>query len=113
MNLMNIFLNTAQICGNTDGTAMAIGVAPGYQYQDGKKTDTITYTKVNTVFVDNAYEKMSVKVLDTKPILTQEAIELAGGKKKIKFKNLTGKIYRTANGDYAVSVSADSMEVLP
>lgn len=113
MNLMNIILNTAQISGNTDGTAMAIGVSPGYQYQDGKKTDTITYTKVNTVFVDNAYEKMSVKVLDTKPILTQEAIELAGGKKKIKFKNLTGKIYRTANGDYAVSVSADSMEVLP
>lgn len=113
MNITNINLTTNQICGNPDGTAMAIAVAPGYKYEDGKRTDIVEYIKVSTVFVDNAFEKMNVKVYDLKTALSQDGINLAGGKKKVKFKNLTGKIYRTGNGDYAISASADAMEVLP
>ena len=55
---------------------------------------------------------MNVKVTDLKAVLTQEMIDAAGGKMKVKFKNLTGKIYRTNSGVYDVSASADGVEVI-
>jgi len=112
MNITELTLTANQICGNADGIAIALAIASGYKYEDGKRTDEITHMKVSAVFVDNSFEKMNVKIADLKPILTQEIIETAGGKKKVKFKNLTGRIYRTGNGEYAISASADAIEVL-
>jgi len=112
MIITNIQLTPPQISGNAEGTGIPLSVAPGYKYEDGKRTEEITHIKVCVVFVDKAYEKMNVKVTDLKAVLTQEMIDAAGGKMKVKFKNLTGKIYRTNSGVYDVSASADGVEVI-
>lgn len=112
MNITKIELNNAQISGNEDGTGIAIGIAPGYEYVDGQRTDNITYMKLEVVFPDNGYEKINVKIKDLKLLLTAEQLEKQGGKKKVKLKNLTGRFYRTGSGDYALSATADAMEVI-
>lgn len=111
MNIKDIQLNSQQICGNTTGTGLLLSVSDGYEYVNGKATDTITHIKNTVVFTDNQYEKMIVKVKGNKPLLTNEQIQQKGGSVKVAFKNLTGRFYRTNTGEYALSASADSMEV--
>lgn len=111
MNITQFELTMQQISGNEDGRGIATGIVPGNEYKDGKKTDNITHMVVTTVFPSNGYEKLNVKVWDLKLPLTAEQLK-SQGEKKIKFKNLRGKLYRTGHGDYAVSATADSLEVL-
>ncbi|MBR1649974.1 MAG: hypothetical protein IJ691_02295 [Lachnospiraceae bacterium] len=112
MRIIDITLNTMQVSGNADGTAIMTGISAGYEYVDGKRTDNITHTKIEAVFPTNKYEKITVKVKDLKLPITADQLEQAGGQKKVKFKNLTGRFYRGNSGDYILSASADSMEVL-
>ena len=112
MRPTDINLNTIQVSGNADGTAFIIGIRNGYDWVDGKPTENITHVKVEAVFPTNKYEKITVKVKDLKLPITAEQLEQAGGQKKVKFKNLTGRFYRANSGDYLISASADSMEVI-
>lgn len=100
-----------QFSGNEDGSGIATGISAGYEYVNGKRTENITHMKVEAVFPMNKYEKVTVKVKDLKLPITAEQLEQAGGQKKVKFKNLTGRFYRTNSGDYMLSASADSLEV--
>lgn len=111
LDLTKIELTAKQMSGNDEGRAIATEITPGYEYKDGKKTDNIIYMAVTAVFPSNRYEKLRVKVLDMKLPLTTEQLKTQG-EKKIKFKNLRGKLYRTGYGDYAISATADSLEVL-
>lgn len=111
LNITNLQLTTQQISGNTTGIGLLLSVADGYEYVNGKATDTISHTKYTAVFADNQYEKLVVKVKGTKPLLTNEQIQQKGGSVKVAFKNLTGRFYRTSSGEYALSASADSVEV--
>lgn len=108
INILKLELTPEQISGNSEGEGIALDVSNGYEYKDGQKTDNVTYKKVRTVFPNNGYEVLNVKVLDLKlPIAEGQQNEV-----KVKFKNLRGKIYRTSNGDYAVSATADGLEVI-
>ncbi len=108
INILKLELTPEQISGNSEGEGIALDISNGYEYKDGQKTDTIAYKKVRTVFPNNGYEVLNVKVLDLKlPIAEGQQNEV-----KVKFKNLRGKIYRTSNGDYAVSATADGLEVI-
>lgn len=112
MKISNIILTPVQITGNNDATGILIGQNPGYDYQNGKRTDMQTHVKYEVVFPENNFEKVIVKVPGTKPVMTPEELELQKGKVKIKFKNLTGKFYRTNSGEYALTCSADGVEVI-
>ncbi|MCR4756098.1 MAG: hypothetical protein K5868_11360 [Lachnospiraceae bacterium] len=112
MNIFRLQLQTNQISGNADGTGIALSVTDGFKYVDGVKTETVDHLKVSVVFPDNGYEKMAIKVYDTRLSNANEKIAAAGGQLRVKFKNLSGKLYRTNYGEIAVSASADSMEVL-
>lgn len=111
MNISKIQLTPEQISGNVDGSGILLSMAPGYDYVDGKRTDTQSSIRYEIVCVDNFYEKILVKVPGTKPIVTEEQLAQQSGKLKVKFKNLTGRFYRTNSGEYALSCSADSVEV--
>ena len=114
MKVTDVNLTTAQIAGNNDGITIITNVAPGYEYgSDGKRTDKQTHIKYYSVCTDNDFEKIVVKVSGTKEIISKELLAQHNGKVKVKFKNLTGKFYRTSNGEYALSCTADSVEVLP
>lgn len=111
INILKLELTPEQISGNSEGEGIALDISNGYEYKDGQKTDIVTYKKVRTVFPNNGYEVLNVKVLDLKLSMIEEQIQQQR-EVKVKFKNLRGKIYRTSNGDYAVSATADGLEVI-
>ncbi len=112
MDLTRIELTPDNLGGNKEGRGIALGITQGYEYdKNGKKTDKVTHMNVKTVFPDNGYEMLNVKVLDLNLPITAEQLK-AQKEKKVKFKNLRGKLYRTGHGDYAISALADSLEVL-
>lgn len=112
MNIANLILLPVQITGNNDATGILLRESPGYDYQNGKRTDTQTHIKYEVVFPENNFEKVTVKVPGTKPIMTPEQLEQQKGKVKVKFKNLSAKFYRTNSGDYALSCTSDGVEVI-
>lgn len=111
MKITDIKLTVTQIAGNAEGTGILLKMAPGYDYVDGKRTDTQSHIKYEAVFPDNAFEKIFVKVAG-KSVVREEQLVQQNGKLKVKFKNLTGRFYRTNSGEYALSCSADSVEVI-
>ena len=94
MRITDVTLTPMQICGDADGNAMAVEIKDGFEYLDGKKTDNHTHKVVEAVMTKNKYEKLKVKVMNTKTVITNEQIAQQGGSVKVKFKNLTGKFYR-------------------
>ena len=112
MNITNLILTTAQVAGNLEGIGLLLNETPGYDYVNGKRTDTQTHTKEEVVFMDNDFEKVIVKVPGTKTVVTAEQLAQQRGKIKVKFKNLRGRFYRTNSGEYALSCSADGVEVI-
>jgi hypothetical protein len=112
MRINDIELDGFQISGNQDSVGIVTDISVGYEYLEGKRTEKITHMKVETVFPNNKYEKIKVKVKDLNLPITAEQLEQAGGQKKVKFKNLTGRFYRANSGDYLLSASADSFEVM-
>lgn len=112
MNIYDIEINEEQIAGNKEAIGLLIDITPGFDYENGKKTDIQSHIKYKTVFPDKDFEKIVVKVPGTKPILTEEQLAQQKGKIKIKFKNLSGKFYRTSNGEHALSCKAEGVEVI-
>ena len=45
-------------------------------------------------------------------VITNEEIKKNGGTVKIQFTNLSGRFYRSKSGEYALSVTADGIEVI-
>ena len=112
MKINSIKLLATQISGNAEGSGILLSMAPGYDYENGKRLDTQSHIKYEAVFPDNAFEKLLVKVPGTKAVITEEQLAQQSGKLKVRFKNLTGRFYRNNNGEYALSCSADSVEVV-
>ncbi len=112
MDLTKIELTAKQITGNDEAKALIVELTNGYEYKDGKRTDNVTHKVAEAVFPCWRYAHQKVKVLDMNLPVTAEQLN-AKGEMRVKFKNLRGKIYRTGHGDYEISATADSLEVLP
>ncbi|MCH5263403.1 MAG: hypothetical protein J1F42_10850 [Lachnospiraceae bacterium] len=112
MKITNFILTPEQIAGNKEGIGILLNITPGYDYVDGKRTENQTHIKYEVVFPDNSFDKNIVKVAGVKAILTEEQLAQQSGKIKVKLKNLTGKFYRTNSGEYAVTCSAEGVEVI-
>ena len=112
LRITDIKLISVQIAGNAEGAGILLNMTPGYDYVDGKRTDAQSHIKYEVVFPDNAFEKVLVKIPGTKAIITGEQLAQQSGRAKVKLKNLTGKFYRTNSGEYALSCSADGVEVI-
>lgn len=110
LDIRKIGLEAHQITNNNNATAIAVDILPVYEYVNGKKTNNIIYMGVDVVLPDNSYEKIRVKIKDLNIPLTREELLVHG--KKVALKGLTGRIYKNNMGDYAVSATADSLEVL-
>lgn len=112
MRITDINLTPTQISGNDAGIGILIDVTPGYEYYNGKRTDTLSHWKYSVVFTDNNYEKVTVKVPGTKEVVSKELLKQQHKEIKVKFAALTGKFYRS-NNDYLLSCSASNVELLP
>lgn len=111
MNITKFVLTAEQICNTKDTTAILVAVRAGMEYKDGKATGNSDHYKYDVVLPANQYEKVSVKIKGD-CLITPEQLEQKGGSMKVRFKNLTGKFYRTGTGDYALSATADGLEVI-
>ncbi len=109
--ILRLVLSAMQICGNGTGTCVLLSVGDLMEYVDGKATGNVVGQKYNIVCPDALYEKFTIKIKGGKPAITNEQIQQKGGQIKANFKNLTGKFYRTNSGEYAISCSADGVEV--
>ncbi len=109
--ITSVILTADQICNAKDYTVILVSVREGAEYKDGKPTGNVDHYKYDVVLPFNLYEKITVKIKGA-PILTQEQIAQNNGSIKICFKNLTGKFYRSGNGTYALTASADGLEVV-
>lgn len=112
MIITDIILIPEQIAGNAEGIGFLLNETIGFEYQDGKRTDNQTHMKIEVVFMDNNFEKIIVKVPGTKSLVSAEQLAQQRGKIQVKFKNLRGRFYRTKSGEYALSCSADGVEVI-
>ena len=110
--ITSLILNSLQISGNAEGIGILLNILLGYEYVNGKRTDIHTFLKYQVVYPDKGFEKVTVKVPGTKPIVTAEQLEQQNGKIKVKFKNLSGKLYRSNSGDLMLSCKADGVEVI-
>ena len=111
MQPTDILLNDSQITGTADASGFLLSVRPGVEYVNGKPTDNVICIRYYCVFPQRAFEKITIKVPGDKPVITNEQIQKSGNV-QVKFKNLTGRFYRTPNDTYALSCSADAIEVM-
>lgn len=109
--ITSIGITAEQICNSKDTTVLLVSVREGPEFKDGKATGVIDHHKYDVVLPFFQFEKVSVKIKGA-PLVTQEQLEQKGGNIKIRFKNLQGKFYRTNTGEYALSASADGLEVV-
>lgn len=109
--ITNTRFDANKLFGNTTGKAILTDVTDGYDYKDGKKTDVVTHQKYVVAIAERQFEKLTVKIAGTKPIITAEQLAQKGGHVNVQFKNLTGKLYSKDNG-YELSCSADGIEVV-
>lgn len=112
MKISDLTIISKQIFNSTDETALLLEIRKGVVFENGKATDKIDHYKYDVVLPQNKYEKITVKISGD-ALVSNEQIAQKGGAVKVKFKNLTGKFYRMSNGEYALSASADGLEVLP
>lgn len=94
-----------------EGSFIITGVRPFFKYVDGKKTEQVSGYAYDSVSLDS-YEKFSIKVEESKPVILQEEIEKSGGHVKAKAINFEGKFYRNQLGDYDFTSKADRIEVI-
>lgn len=107
----NIIITAEQICNSKDTAVLLVSVRKGIEYANGKPTGNIDHYKYDSALPYNQFEKIPVKIKGN-PLVTQEQLEKNGGTLKVRFKNLTGKLYRTSTGEYSLSASADGLEVV-
>lgn len=112
INILSLILIPEQISGNKQASGLLLSTTLRHEYIDGKPTENIVEILYETVFPDNLFEKISVRIKGSKPVITNEEIKKNGGTVKIQFTNLSGRFYRSKSGEYALSVTADGIEVI-
>ena len=58
MKISNLKLNATQISGNAEGSGILLSMAPGYDYDNGKRLDTQSHIRYEAVFPDNLCQKL-------------------------------------------------------
>lgn len=112
MRVTDVILTQEQILnGDADASVLLTGVREGFLYENGQITSKIDHYKYDVVIPTRKYEKLTVKI-SGRAILTNDMIELEGGVISVRLKGLTGKFYRTAGGEYALSATAEGVEIV-
>ncbi|QAA30957.1 hypothetical protein [Clostridium manihotivorum] len=92
-------------------TFILLNVKALKQYSEGKITDRLIGYSYEVVDL-GSFEKFQVKVLGEKEVITQQYIDNSENRLKVTFGNAIAKPYRSSNGNFDLSISADSINVL-
>ena len=110
LNIITIIFTLMQIAKGD--WVLIVNVRAKKKYVNGVATNEIDGYIYDAVLPLNSYERISIKVNEDKPSITQEDINTKGGSIKAKPKNFEGKFYRTSDGNYAFSSTASAIEVM-
>ena len=94
-----------------DANLFLLDVMPYYEYNDGKKTENLLGYRY-IVVEDSSFEKFSVKVPSTVPVINKEQLERSKERIRVTFENGYAKPYRTVTGDYDLSFSATGINII-
>lgn len=92
-----------------------VGISALTEYVDGKPTDKQIGFSYDILLLDQACEKLRVKVKNLTPICQQEELDTANATANfivVKFDRLEIKPYSSSNGRIAYTARADSVEVV-
>lgn len=107
--ISDINLGIEQVAGSD--RLLVKDVRESYLYQDGKRTKEVDGYRYLCVAPDRKYEELSVKT--TKAWVTRDQLVAAkGGMIMVKVKGFQGKFYRTRDGEYAFTATAEALEVV-
>lgn len=90
-------------------TLILVDIAPYKEYVDGKATDKTMGYRYTCVCPDNKFEKITIKVEESKPLLSSEEIALTGTI-KVSPLGFEGRFYRDKNGEYILSAKAKEIK---
>lgn len=93
------------------GSYDVIAVSPYYEYVEGKRSDTVLGQKYTVGIGAPLYCQVAVKVPKLAPIFDNKEIESSGGSIPVTFKNGVASFYRTPNGGYDITFSAEKVDV--
>jgi len=113
MKIENLLFSWEHLSG-TRQRGILVGFSPTFEFdnENKKRTDKQTGLAYEVVLPNNGYEKVLVKVANTKPVIKEDELELA----ETVYCSFTGfkarfyKDFRT--GEYKLTASADSIVLL-
>lgn len=88
-----------------------LAIRPVYHYDNGNRTDMLEGFKY---LVGDAalFEQLEVKILNVQPLLSTKQLQEATAPIWVRFTNCIARPYRTDKGSYAISFSADSVDMI-
>jgi len=112
MYIRNLKLTTQQIAGNNEGQGVLINIRPGYDYENGVRTNRISHIKYDTIFEDNLFERVTVKIEGTVPLIARESLIAKGNRLHVRFTDLSGTLYQNSRGEWQISATATNIEII-
>ena len=82
------------------------------EYQGGQKTDKVVGYAYNCVATANKYAQFTVKVIQKKPVITNEELENLGGQVEVTFNDFVGRFYQNASKEVLFTATASGIEVI-
>ena len=110
MKLKEITLTLEQTTKSS--SVLLLGVTTIKRYEDGKITDDVEGYRYTVVCPSNKFEKMTVKIKEKNPSITEEEIEANGGTISVTFINFEGKFYQDKNKNVCFYATADGVKVI-
>lgn len=96
-----------------DTKARMVDFKATQEYVDGKVTDKVVGTTYTCLAERNGFEKFTVKVADTKSVITQEQLETTDEAIYIEFEGFEGKFYYNSRlQDWALTCKAKSAKLV-
>lgn len=93
-------------------TLLLTDILPVKEFIDGKSSDKIIGFRYTCVCPLNKYEQITIRVEETKPVITNEELS-AKGAVKIKPRGFEGRFYKDGNsGEYRFTGKATAIEVV-
>lgn len=88
-----------------------LSVSTIYEYESGKKTEKIIGTRYS-VADPETFDKFDVKVMNPKPLLSQEQLEATDTRVWVEFSNALVKPFKVEYGSAFCSITADSVQLV-
>lgn len=90
---------------------LLVDILPVREFLDGQSTDKVIGYRYICVCPQNKFEKISIKVEESAPLLPPEELATAGNIKVAPI-HFEGKFYKDRSGEYQFTAKAERLEVV-